>query len=1830
MSKSKFLLLFLLSLISCDLIWVEYDTNQRFGKQEITHVEETQMIALNLNTTMHVDDYMKVTVTPKENTETPLLCFSPTDAGCEKNRQVISRVTNGEEAILLLKREQFFEGSDELNVFVTCQKKTCSYTITFEGCLTAEITPKTTYSYYVTKANRDMIFEVFGEGTEEGSLTIGIEGSTTAKIDLEGIDKSPYQFGTGQILNFEIENENNSTLLARFWIRGASDGDYITLNVHTVSNSLKAPDNLLYPNGPVVMGMLEKKEGLIEECFPMSALVSEKFKNVNKYYLSIKVHSKYALFWLGDENDMYMDETEKEITDGLYNYLIENEGKMRYVCFEFSYEDWVENKEYVAYSLSVIEPTRLENFYDFYPPQILNQIYPRIIPKGSIAVYHAGETAQSDKRLSFNIYNRKGVAELYVQECRNFPNCTYEVKDLDIKNKVKNLNKMSIMEKTITKDYSALEKEKFVMIVYCKDDDNENKGYCEIESSILAPRKEITLIENEDFSKYVLKNDQGSFKLDFKNAVKIQRVSIDIMIFSGDVTFNVNSLKSNDGKLTDEPIDLNHYKYYLSNKVYFHYIFDQVELTEMTINYKAELNSFFSIKYDIDYSNLVQTQEEIRSGKSYLVEIDPTSSDKTKYLFLENSRYKKEKPFLANFFALNCDFRVTRDEKEISFFDGYAQEILLSSSSKYKSEKYKYKVNITEADLSNYNHKMCMLYVAGYESVDDSSISEIVIGENINQQIIFDDNFNNVRFLYPHADPDKDLALYVNVIDQAYYNVEISFNNEEQPYLVYKVTRSQIFYISKNDITNHCERDTLCNIVINATFTEPLSSMPKTEPMMEITIRQIKNNPSYLQKSRAKKDFTCGDNFYYLYTEIGKNEVGEITVNFLRDFGYVWAKVVRKDQNSIDQEANWRGIYRMPSKDWEDSLPYNDYTKKIYVDISETQDCIEGCYLLISVQISQIGEYVDDSKFYPFSIIARINPNSQAYTDTPKVVIQVNEYIIGNVDLGQNERISQFYEVWLPHDSFEINFDWQSKVAGLYINLGGIRPTTRNADFILLPPGRDSILILSKSDILAKAKEKNIKLPYTDSIQDVNLVIGVWTDKTDSFDTEIYSLRVHQPIDALDILELNTDQKFICIPQYLDDDQYRCLFMVTYDDEDERLQMPLFVHAASVNQSATTNAYGSFIERKYYDQLDLDTLRSRIPTFETASYSTARTGLDYLYTTLSFGRDKFYFFVNVISDRSDNIMIITSLPMYNILNPQNYEFYPNPSSEQLLSVSVEKLKLKFFTTSSLIVNIVTLGGEAEVIWEKDPNTVYNLRGKGDRLSLTSGTNLNEIIITKRSEQKPENEDDAGFVFYVSYLMRDEDNNFDEIQYGKSLEIGYRDTHLPVHLYSKIGSTNTDLNLAVTFRDSDIDVEGEYIFSPLIVRAALAKESTIYKSKQSSELAPSFGKTVFGIYDPAIKTAQVFLDVDAISSFNVRSEDNPTLYLSIEESESVPSQKYSKFSIEAQFNIINSGIIPAEKSFNYGRFSGKILNAYRLKIDKSKTYMIIEIAFNSELLTYAINDQLLMRNNTELIVKSQKARGKSLLTVKNPKNTEFLYLLIFHRNNDISKNYDTYYLFNYVFKYINVEKEDEFTDFKILGNKNELEYEEKDDEEDKTLKVIKCTFNKIDIDKDKANITYFFKVVENSTLIYGESVETIAVMQSDYYTVYKRNPEDNNGKITLTAKGSLSNWAYLQVIAQIQQDTILDYVAYKGVVNIRPYKKKGSKNGSNTAIFAVVMVILIALVVGLTVAVFIIQKSNKSLINQVKHISFQQSQNQNAAGSGNADPDLLLQKNKQSE
>ena len=1788
---------------------IDYDDKKVFTEYEVENSKQNQRFQVNFGSTSSIRFYMKIELTVTGDYPTPILCFSATDSNCDEREQIVKN-PNEKSVVMWLKREQFLGEEKNLYLKVICDKDGAEYTLRLEGDKSAVFEPNFVYSYYIGAYNREMLFEIKGNG-KTGTLLAAVQGGKNPSLSME--NSQAKTFDKVQVAFIPIMEETNDTLTV-LTVKGSNE-DYLTLSVQLISDD--GVSEILEPNGPEIIGYLENQV-LKEDCYKISHFATT-YKKANTFYLTGRLNSMFATLYLKDENGKKIDDSTEEIKDGHISTIIKSGGSIKQICIALpDIKDSFYNNFY--YTLTLTEPTTLNDLYNYYPPQLPGYIYRRFLPKGKIAFYYPMALDNTKKKYNYNLYSIKGYSTMAITKCTDYPNCHYNsLNDLEMP---KNTNQMTIW--TTENDMSsAIGKEKNVIVVECRDDDNENNGYCLFETSFINKGDTINLIPNEKLSNYVLKEEKGSFKLNIGEGVNAKRLVVDIMVFSGDVSFNLKD---------SEKHQLYYHKYFLSNKVLFYFEFTQSGSENYEIEFLAALNSFFTIQYGFDLDNPKQNEEIVPSGENYLVQIDPTSVGRKKTVHLKNLRYKKEKPFLANFFALNCDFEVKRNDKIKEFFDGYAQEILVSTDDDYKKEKYDYEISITEPDLSNYNHKMCMLYVGGIESDDDYQ-KEMVIGENINQQIIFDSEigFKKVRFLYPQADYDKDLAIYANVIDPAYYELKIFLNNEKDAIYSYKLTRTQIYYLSKKVIQNVCAENQICSVIIQV---ELLDEFIKTDPMVEITVRHTKNIPSYIQKGRAKRDFTCGDNLYYLYTDVGKNEEGEVLVDFLRDFGDIWGKIVRKDQTSIDEEANWRGIYRMPSRDWEDSLEYNKYIKKLIIRTEDTSDCIEGCYLLLSIKVSEIGEYVDDSRFYPFSILAKISPNNRAYTDIPKVVIQVDEYIIGNVDISSSERISQFYEVWLPHDSPRVDFDWQSGVAGLYINLGGTRPTTKNSDFKLIPPGKDSILSLSHDEIYNKAKEKGVKIPNKDSIQDLSLVIGVWTDKTSAVDTEIYSLRVHQSPEnnnKLDIIEIKADKKIICKPHHLTGDEYRCLFMVTYDLDDNLT--PFFGHAYSVDISAMTYMYANFVERKLYDELDDSGLQKLIPTQETAMLNSKSDGVDYIYTrNLDI---QSYLFINVITDSPEDIIFLPNMPLYNYISYDMFEFYPTPGKEQLLSVAGEKLRLQFATEKSILVNIVTLSGEAEVWWKSDPSTVYNVRGRGDRLTLSSGKEADHLIIRKRDYYDQfENQnikknlqymENPGFLFYISYYLKEE-QNFDEVIYGKSLEFAYRDTDFPVILYSKIGNLTSDLNVAVTIRDLEFDNSGEFSYSPLLVRASLIKENTIYKAKKDPDLAPSIDRLILGSYDIALKTAQVMVPKEIISTYNLKTSDNPSLYLSIEKSYRIQPKIYEKFSIEVQFSKANEGAIPSEKVYHYARLGDQSrMTFYKLRIDRQKPYMRIQIAFNSDYTDFYVAENFGRTNMT--FSDERKERGKIMVTLSTEDvKKEFIYL-VFYKKDQTHENS----LYNYVFKYINAKDLKDFVDYKILESE-ELVYKENINNEEPSKSTINCTFHKIDIDSSKANITYFFKVVKDSTYLTGEKSDTIAVMESQYYTVYERNPKDNNGLITLYAKGDFRRWTILQVVAQIQQETILEYVTYKGKYIERPKEEdddnnnNGNQNNSeeevSTTGFFVVGGILLVLIIGLLVAIIIFKIKNQELVEQVKHVSFQKTNSANY--NNNVDSNNLIQ------
>ena len=410
--------------------------------------------------------------------------------------------------------------------------------------------------------------------------------------------------------------------------------------------------------------------------------------------------------------------------------------------------------------------------------------------------------------------------------------------------------------------------------------------------------------------------------------------------------------------------------------------------------------------------------------------------------------------------------------------------------------------------------------------------------------------------------------------------------------------------------------------------------------------------------------------------------------------------------------------------------------------------------------------------------------------------------------------------------------------------------------------------------------------------------------------------------------------------------------------------------------------------------------------------------------------------------------------------------------------------------------------------------------------------------------------DPGFLFYIKYNARANNFNFDEIKFSKSTELSYKNADLPAILYCNINEKQitNGINIAITFKDDPVNINGGYDESHITLLSTIVKEEELFSLKQNKDIntIPSKEKAIYGYYDPSIKTALIHISQSEIDTYKINEKDNQFLYLRLDKSEKYKNIIYSKLNIEVQVIGINDDIIPIDSIYHYGKLD-KNQNGvfYPLKISKNKKFMKVQIAFNNDNINFAINTVKNKKDNQEFNNKEISIEyGKNIITFEVP-NNDILYLNIFWKENAVKNEK----LNNYVFKYQSGINKDDFYEYKLSSPNITIEemYKENDD-----TVWLKCAFNPIHPIVETDKITYSLKIVDNSTYIKGEEINTIALTQSPSFVQFKRNPKPNEDYdpdlISLEAKGNFSNFKYIEVIAQILQNNDIEYMTYNEILN----------------------------------------------------------------------------------
>ena len=1754
----------------------------------------------------NVPDYIKVEAKTLKGKNSPILTFSAKDEEAKQLRLQLSR-SNFISNSMWIKKEQF----DQANFYVVAEcpnEHECGYNLTFSGHSAVIFEGMQTYKYYVSQNNTQMIFRFKNEKKEVDQLvTFYATGGQNISMYLADCWEEhcePFNFKEGSAITMKSKDFDYYVLTVN-----AKVGYYITVGAKVIDKNGFSPENILEPEYGQLSGFLRKKV-LEKECYILPK------EEKDTYYITGTLFSSWAEIAFLDEHEQLLHEGIQVTEQGFFQSIYNSENsKRRYICISFLQIESFPQESF-SYSIQIQGKKNFGN--NVYNPQYSGFIYPRISPTGSLTYFNKLHAKEGSGFMVYNMLSTMGYPKMYIYSCETYPNCDLDYNTIDKHEKVERvpeINRMSSYDFLI--DYtgsSPIDAKQAILVVKCTKPNNVDYDHCQYLTSIFGDQEEVLLIDSQPFGQYIMANTTDYFLIDASSEkLKPLKIQVDFLVVVGDVSFQLLNAETNT-TLADA------HKYYLANKIFYSITIDDSRnagLKKIKCVIKSKQHSYYIVEYRIVRDKTGEETNYMYSSMNNLIPVFQNQENfGTKYIQINSVPIIMPKTYIATFHSLNCKIKIQKGlEKDVPetlpLHGNFAQDVHIYNPTSNLTNYNTYSIQVSDDEKFLISDKdICMVYVSGLEYYDEASgiRKEILVSEGVPQKVLFEEGIKNVRYIYPHVNPTKNLTVSIHMIAGGVFRVKIFFRDTEYNHDI-EYSQSTILYIQNEWVQAGCRQNELCTMTVELELLRPFSN--GTYPYVETTIKQVKNEPYYLPRGIIKNEFIAGNNYLYLYTDVGKQE-GYITINFRRNSGFIFSRIVQIEQQETDQGADWRK-YRFPkNKNEHDSLYYDFYNKKILYTHANTEKCEHGCYILISIKTSVFKDYTDDHEFQYFTLLADFSPATyKAKRDLPKKIeIDPEEYIIGSLykkDDPNHEGIYEYYYISCPIDAEAIEIDWQSDIAELLVKVGEGRPTLTDRDFHF-SERRDTNILLSKKDIFRDHTGDLPSLIYQD------LSFGVYTKTYDTNGTAVYSFRIHFTRPKLNIHRINSDQKTICNPSEEGNNEYRCLFMIVY--EEHEYFNDLIIYAKSQSPSAVVNMYADYVENEIYNSYNVEQLRAKIPK-ENAFYSTKRDKNKFIF--LEYGNFKSNCFLSVVSDSKDPIELYTSFKTF------EDRLSPNPSSAQVYSLDISKksITLDFITSKSITIKVSSLHGEASIHEEKDVNDKYYLRGAEDNFDLVLPAKMADhnmlIVENLRYGEKYKN---PGFAFIVEFQLR-AGFNLDEIAMDDTSEMIYKQADFPVYYYSKIFNRDKDINAFFylhnyEYKDSS-QLSRQISSNDLVIRGKIYGENEIYEMKEVQNRQPSVESLpIIGTYDPTIQTGNLLVKKE---EFSKEKFTKPTLLFVIAKGSS--HIEYKKVRGEVGLSTINGGAPMIQKLYQFGKIenSGEIY-CYKLAADFNNTkYMRIQFSANSRYVNFAISSKPNVKTNDSLPeLTGKRLNGLRIVTFKKPANAYYLYMNVFLTEDSKDKR-----LNNFVFKYINAFEVSGFQEYKVVNNDHKVKIQK---ESGKTYKV---TFNPLEFATTNSaidtTITYTVKILPKDNEIANENINMIAMSESNIIAKRVKGSTSDRNPITVELTDVPDNFKSVQVVSTIIQGSIIEYVAYQAVdskgneikdneptgeepspSNTDSSDSKGSNDSSKGSLYVIIGVstFLVVVVIVLIVVVIMYNSKNKDLLTQVNKISFVES------------------------
>ena len=1713
-------------------------------------------------------DYIDI----KFNTEAEYnpMIFIANDKNCEKER-LYAGVQISDPIYSFIKKEQIKNYMFNICIKSRENLELKSFNITIKNEQAANIPLDSQASYYISDTNAEKMNFIFPHSDDldpNSNVTFWVKGKKFSSVKIDNNELKEYPYDNGYVYYGSLPKKDTNLVIE------SHIGNYVTIGSTIISDG-KTHEMKVNANE-----MMIATEGQV--CIPL------KFKN-EMSHIEGKLYTKKATFAFTDDSLKPLSVKDHIIQSDFTNGIISDYNAMHQIGISLEEGYYCLTESEKSISIFDIQMVNHEDFPLVNAPLIPGEIRQHFLRFGQIGIFYGMKPNDEATEGNLNIKILKGFPEMYFDECKTFPYCNYDYKKLEtlanpVPSNMITVYSFYMNESSEYKEFNSISSFQPLMIVYCKEGGKkEFPGediFCEFQTSFFTNMDTIFLIEETTFSQYLLKGEEDKYKINLEGE-KRPLLYLDMLLFSGDANIELSNFRGEGNK------------YYLSNKIYYSVHLDGLDSLEFTI--KASSNSFYMIQYQFEEQGDENDKNTIESGVNYITSkfLDEDHLDSEKFIDLINFKYEHKQPYLVSLYSPNCQFDLSwidNSTEKVIPYGNIAQMIIDNQKFIQEKNHFFYNIQLEEGETEK-TKKFCMVYVSGLEisnSTEEYNGRSISLPEAVPHRYTFSPKYPFIFYSYHVSDQEKTLVLNFKLIDKTLFDIDIKINRKY--YIKTTIYRNSQIYIGKDVFGNYCEEQEVCTVLVTVVMVKS-----ERDRRVELTMYQIDSAPLYLEKNVAKQDIIHGNKVKHYYFEIGKGDYGDITLNFKRGSGNIYACVVKRVLDTPMENPDWRGLYHFPMT-IEESLEFKTYGKKIMISDTDTNKCDQGCYVLISVVSNSMyyGNYDDETAPFRISITPRII-KTDVTVSNPKVKIDVNEYVIGDIINSNNKnRTYDYYTVTCPFESDYIIIDWQANAPLFLINYGEERPTKGNAHIQFPPLGIDFVYKISRQDLLDKAGvNKN------ESLRGKTLTLGIYSETNDSIQSSPYAFKIFMPpiVEpehqiALEIIHIRSDQKVQCLPFELEDNEFLCMFAVIVDDIDVKRNLVVYPRSTI---GSPLEIYGQLTDAESIEINDVwDILELMGKTYNDAYKYHGR----YIYVE-NIKKNESYFFIVKTKD-SNIIEVMSSSQVYY----ENVTIYPNPSTAQIFATQDKDINLNFVTTKDLLLNIVSVAGTSTLFWddEKGREEKYYLRGFNDRLSLTTYTDDKEKLFAplQISTKQFINHEKAGFVFYITHYPR---SGVDQLRIGRNIEFHYRTLKMPLYYYAPIISIH---NYTVNFNFYDIKIKTKedlvYDTNLFNIWATVITDEEIMKTRTNPGYQPQINPSnmIKGIFDSSF--GNIFLSQKDISRIN-KAAPNETinLYFSVEKTNNV---KYEFDSLGYEINILTGYEITGEKPASEGIYiTGKLSQSsenrmvYALHCNEEKPYLRIEYAANSDYVQFALSENITSEKNDKfenglLEIKN----GRNILTVK--LKDEFfnkthpnskLYFIVFTKKANLNKKLD-YFTFKYLFDYVDFdywnflsEKKSEIS-FVSVGN----EY---------TISFYPLEFT---------DVSYFVKAIYKNELTEGENVNTIALSESKGKYMYIDNPpfkKDTKMSVNMIVDKEVS---YFKIMARFNLNDQNLFFLYKPI----EYKKEAVKeiSSSKTLLYVSISIGSIFLVTSIVLVVFIFvtKNKNKDLLGKVNKTSFLES------------------------